>query len=122
VKRAIREKERQRQAPLRCFVYEGCDDATLRRRGLSFADVDPRYLSANYDIIFISLKKLSSEFHQIRATTSSAGNVEIIHGGDILRGGDGGGGDAEATGPTSESTGTGRGKGRCEKDWFSSHH
>ena len=54
------------EAAIRVFVYEGCDDATLRRRGLSFGDVDPRTL-ASYDVVLMSLKTLTKEFHQVQA-------------------------------------------------------
>ena len=51
---------------LRVLVYEGCDELSLNRAGLTFRDVDPRYLSTQYDIIFMSLKTLTKEFHQSR--------------------------------------------------------
>lgn len=49
---------------LRVFLFEGCEDATLRSKGLSFSDVDPRYLANNYDIIIMSLKTLTRDFHK----------------------------------------------------------
>ena len=57
-------EEITKEPPLNVFVYEGCDDLTLRRRGLTFSDVDPRNLASKYDIIFLSLKTLTKEFHQ----------------------------------------------------------
>ena len=64
-----------KQIPLRMFVYEGCDNLTLRRRGLSFSDVDPRDLASKYDIVFMSLKTLTKEFHQAQNSTLPAGQV-----------------------------------------------
>ena len=64
-----------KHSPLRVFVYEGCDDLTLRRKGLSFTDVDPRNLASKYDIVFMSLKTLTKEFHQAQNATLSAGQA-----------------------------------------------
>ena len=49
---------------LRVFLFEGCEVATLRSKGLSFGDVDPRHLAGNYDIIIMSLKTLTRDFHK----------------------------------------------------------
>ena len=57
------------QAPLKVFVYEGCDIADLKRRGYSYADLDP-YKLAQYDIVIVSLRTLQKEFHLTKATTS----------------------------------------------------
>ena len=55
--------------PLKVFVYEGCDIADLKRRGYSYADLDP-YKLAQYDIVIVSLRTLQKEFHLTKATTS----------------------------------------------------
>ena len=57
------------EAPLKVFVYEGCDIADLKRRGYSFVDLDP-YKLAQYDIVIVSLRTLQKEFHLTKATTS----------------------------------------------------
>ena len=57
------------EAPLKVFVYEGCDIADLKRRGYSYADLDP-YKLAQYDAIIVSLRTLQKEFHLTKATTS----------------------------------------------------
>ena len=65
-----RDRDRAVAAPaLRVFVYEGCDEQTLKRRGLSFSDVDPRRLATEYDVIFMSLKVLTKHFHEAQSAT-----------------------------------------------------
>ena len=49
---------------LRVFVFDGCEEATLRSKGLSFSDVDPRNLATKYDVIIMSLKTLTRDFHK----------------------------------------------------------
>ena len=49
---------------LRVFVFDGCEEANLRSKGLSFSDVDPRTLASKYDIIIMSLKTLTKDFHK----------------------------------------------------------
>ena len=49
---------------LRVFVFDGCEEANLRSKGLSFSDVDPRTLASKYDVIIMSLKTLTKDFHK----------------------------------------------------------
>ena len=49
---------------LRVFVFDGCEEANLRSKGLSFSDVDPRNLASKYDVIIMSLKTLTRDFHK----------------------------------------------------------
>jgi hypothetical protein len=62
---------------LRVFVYEGCDEKTLRQKGLNFSDIDPRNLASKYDIIFMSLKTLTKEFYQANLDTQPSSEKRI---------------------------------------------
>jgi SNF2-related domain len=73
------DRHRAGTAPaLRLFVYEGCDEVTLKRRGLSFSDVDPRHLATKYDVIFMSLKVLTKHFHEAQSATGGERNTSRV--------------------------------------------
>lgn len=54
------------------FEYQGSDWKTLSSQGLTFADIDPRALATNYDVVLMSLKTLTNEFHSLNAAEAAA--------------------------------------------------
>jgi hypothetical protein len=82
------------KAALNVFVYEGCDEKVLRQKGLNYSDIDPRNLTAKYDIILMSLKTLTKEFYQANIDTKPSNEKRISRCHDIdLASGSGLGGD-----------------------------